>query len=143
MALLTEDNRSASILAERQNTVRRDFGIAQHRQRDGTVIFSRFRIVQDRDHLLKVLRAQLERDLFHRGFRQIGQCLWLDLQDRPTVEIDSFDKLISQQTIISLILAEWKLLLIVEWRRWFSHGYSLLMEGPRICFSFSDWYDCI
>ena len=75
LALLTENNRRAGILTEWQHSVRRHFRIAQHGQRNGAVVLSRLRIVENRSHLLQVLRAQFERDLFHRGFRQIRQRL--------------------------------------------------------------------
>ena len=114
LALLAGDLRGAGVLAERQHALRRDLGVAQHRQRDGTVVVASLGVREDRGDLLKVLGAEVEIDIMQRLVGEQREGLRGDLEDRLAGELGDGHMLLGQQAVLRAVRAQRKRVLVME-----------------------------
>ena len=67
LAALAHDDRGAGVLAHRQDAARGDVRVLEQVERDELVVVARLGVVEDVRELLQVRRAQVVRDVVHRG----------------------------------------------------------------------------
>jgi hypothetical protein len=78
-------------------------------------------VIQDRRHLLQVLRAQEKVDVMKRLVRQQGQRLWIHDEHFLGAKLLHAHMVLGQQTVFGVILAEFEEFLVVKGGR--GHGW--------------------
>lgn len=129
LAFFAHDGGGAGVLAERQNAVGGDLGIAQHHQRDHAVIFRGRRVIKDRGNLRKVRGPKREIDRAECLICQQGQGLGLDAQNGLSMKFGDRDMIGAQQFILCGIGTS-GVDVLVEKRR-IGHAESIAGQGAN------------
>jgi hypothetical protein len=91
-------------------------GVLQHGEGHPAVVGARLGVLQDRGHLLEVLRPEEKRRVAHRLAREQRQRLRLDLEDLLPVEARDGDVPVRDLTEAGLILGDGERVLVNELR---------------------------
>ena len=115
------------ILANRQDALGRDFGIAQHRQSDVFVVIGRFRIFQNLCYTFVMRTAKHEVDVCEGTFDKHRECFWRNFQDFFAFKITERDMFGSEVIILGGIFPDLEHRCIFELRG-LSHSYLLCIS---------------
>ena len=129
LAFFAHDGGGAGVLAERQNAMGGDLGIAQHHQRDHAVIFRGCRVIENRGNLREVRGPKREIDRAECLICQQGQGLGLDAQNGLSVKFGDRDMIGAQQFILCGIGTS-GVDVLVEKRR-IGHAESIAGQGAN------------
>jgi hypothetical protein len=123
LPLLANDRGRSGVLAEWQDAVRGNLGIAQHHERHHPVVLGGIGVVKNRRHLRQVRRPQGEVDRLESLVRQVGQTFRGDLHHFPALEIRGGDIVRGEKFVFGNVFGEWKRILVDE--RFFRHGNNV------------------
>lgn len=95
---LAHDDRRARVLAHRQDPARGDVRVLQQVEGDELVVVARLGVLEDLPQLSEVARAEVVRDVVHRGLGEQAQGLGRDLEEAAAARaLDDLDALGRQQ----------------------------------------------
>lgn len=120
LTLIGGADRSAGILAEREDTLSGDFGITEHGESHILIIFGGFGIVKDLSHHLVMFAAEHKRTIVRGDISQQGESLRVYDEHFMAVPIFDFNEIFGDELILGGIRSEREHFLIMK--RFISHN---------------------
>ncbi len=122
LAFFRDDGGRAGVLTEWQDALRRHLGVAQHRERDISIVRGGLGVVEDGGDLLEMLRAEQERTVAHRLAGEVSQGLGVHLENLTACKRGGRDEVLCQEAIRRLVFTKRERFLIAEGRGWHGAG---------------------
>ena len=124
LALFAVNDGRTRILANRQNALSSDFGIAQHRKRHVLIVIRTFRIFENLCNAFIVRTAQHEVHIVESRIDEHGQSFGLNLQNRVALEITDTHIVLGNERVFRVVFADLKHRCIFKFRH-----FDLLSGG--------------